>query len=58
VAAAVIKSREDTEAPQTGWSLGQNVACERPPRPRLIGTGPIFWWRGHPSFGRRGMCSL
>ena len=50
MAAASIKSREATEAPQTGWSLTRkcfknafrNVTCERPPRPRLFGTGPFF----------------
>src|SRR5215813_4651168 len=42
VAGAVIISREASEAPQTGWSLTRNLTCKRPPRPRLIGTGPIF----------------
>src|SRR5213593_1089310 len=49
VAAALIKSREATLAPQTGWSLTECVSecilrrvCERPPRPRLFGTGPFF----------------
>src|SRR6266478_2239255 len=26
----------------------RGVTPERPPRPRLFGTGPFFWWRVHP----------
>jgi len=62
VAAASIESREATEAPQTGVvayaQMFQNalrsVTPERPPRPRLFGMGAFSWWRGHPSFTRRG----
>ena len=50
VAAALIKSREATLAPQTGWSLTEYVSecifeagcVSDHPRPRLFGTGPFF----------------
>jgi len=47
VAAALIKSREATEAPQTGWSVRRDAQAlkfqpNRPPRPRLFGRGPFF----------------
>src|SRR5438093_11332324 len=50
VAAASMKSRAATEAPQTGWSLTsqcfktlfRNITCERPPRPRRFRNGTIF----------------
>src|SRR5207253_5903427 len=62
VAAALIKSREATEAPQTGWSLTRNVSKRVAKRDSRATTpsapfrnGTIFWWRGHPSFTRRGI---
>src|SRR2546421_7256435 len=81
VAAASIKSREATEAPQTaggarasptGRSHQQkpsahtqmfqnafrNVTCERPPRPRLFGTGPFLDGAATSPFARRGICPL
>src|SRR5438128_7579061 len=35
------KSRSHRSAAD-GWSLTSNVTRERPPRPRLFGTGPFF----------------
>src|SRR5205085_4806017 len=36
----------------------RNVTCERPPRPRLFGTGPFLDGAATPPFARRGICPL
>src|SRR2546425_13075038 len=61
---AVKKSREATLVRADGVvahkQMFQNalrsVTRERPPRPRLFGTGPFFCWRVHPS-SRGGECA-
>src|SRR6266403_597075 len=40
-----IKSRQPQDTFQNAF---RNIACERPPRPRLFGTGPFFYGAATP----------